>query len=76
MMTNLDHRDNGLSTAIQLGIATSSWTDYQNKSKSSCLVHLPWLSEGGRFSGECFNTLAEGTVKGTSLGCILSTLLL
>jgi hypothetical protein len=44
---------------------TFTWMASPDKSKFSCLAHLPWLSEPADFLGEKYKTLAEGTVRNT-----------
>ena len=44
MMTNLMLGPDGKSIVSQLNAETYSWTASTNKSESSCLEHLPWLS--------------------------------
>ena len=55
---------NGKSTASQSDAETSSWTASASKNKSSCLEHLPWLSEVGDSPIHTL-THAEGAVTGT-----------
>jgi hypothetical protein len=65
MMTNLAYGLDGKSNASQSDVVTSSWTASASKSKSFYSEHFAMAVRSRRYSDLQFNTLAEGTVRGT-----------